>query len=291
VKGNRFMSSNTQPTVLAWWDDDAGLWQQPDGLTPGLFAHSEPFSGTWPVSGTTRNGTAYVLPTSEPRMDDSGYSSSPNGLLATPTAAIATGGPPQDSKGKRDLRLDLLKTPTAQLAVNGGSQHPDKRKAGGHGPTLADQVEHDLLPTRTARDWKDGACVDADVPTNALLGRTVTRLLPPPRATDGSDGGPNQRGSSGDLMLPLAVTRIAQPAATRSSSTTREGSAPDGAPDGAPTPTSAGPMILLPTPAAHDSGNTPENHLRKKPGRAQVTSLQVLVDYGLLDTGGRLPEE
>lgn len=26
----------------------------------------------------------------------------------------------------------LLKTPTAQLAVNGGSQHPDKRKAGGH---------------------------------------------------------------------------------------------------------------------------------------------------------------
>lgn len=40
----------------------------------------------------------------------------------------------------------LLKTPTAQLAINGGSQHPDKRKAGGHGPTLADEVEH-LLPT------------------------------------------------------------------------------------------------------------------------------------------------
>jgi hypothetical protein len=45
----------------------------------------------------------------------------------------------------------LLKTPTAQLAVNGGSQHPDKRKAGGHGPTLADQVEH-LLPTPQAND-------------------------------------------------------------------------------------------------------------------------------------------
>jgi hypothetical protein len=36
----------------------------------------------------------------------------------------------------------LFRTPTAQLAVNGGSQHPDKRKAGGHGPTLADEVEH-----------------------------------------------------------------------------------------------------------------------------------------------------
>lgn len=45
---------------------------------------------------------------------------------------------------------------------------------------------------------------------------------------------------------------------------------------------------LLPTPAAHDSGNTPENHLRKKPGREVVTSLQVIVDHDLLSTGGRI---
>lgn len=31
------------------------------------------------------------------------------------------------------------------------------------------------------------------------------KLLPTPRATDGTKGGPNQRGSSGDLMLPSAV--------------------------------------------------------------------------------------
>lgn len=68
--------------------------------------------------------------------------------------------------------LTLLKTPTSQLAVNGGSQHPDKRKSGGHGPTLADEVEH---------------------------------LLPTPRAGAGEKGGPNQRGSSGDLMMPSAV--------------------------------------------------------------------------------------
>ena len=30
-------------------------------------------------------------------------------------------------------------------------------------------------------------------------------VLPTPRATDGTKGGPNQRGSSGDLMLPSAV--------------------------------------------------------------------------------------
>ena len=45
---------------------------------------------------------------------------------------------------------------------------------------------------------------------------------------------------------------------------------------------------LLPTPAANDSGNTPENHLRKKPGRTQVTSLQIIAEYGLIETGGRL---
>lgn len=74
-----------------------------------------------------------------------------------------------------DEALILLKTPTANLAANGGSQHPDKRREGGHGPTLADEVEH---------------------------------LLPTPRATDGTNGGPNQRGSEGDLVLPSAVMHM-----------------------------------------------------------------------------------
>lgn len=36
----------------------------------------------------------------------------------------------------------------------------------------------------------------------------VLRLLPTPRATDGEKGGPNQRGSSGDPMLPTVVHRL-----------------------------------------------------------------------------------
>jgi hypothetical protein len=47
--------------------------------------------------------------------------------------------------------------------------------------------------------------------------------------------------------------------------------------------------LLLPTPVASDSGNTPENHLRKKPGRKQVTSLRIILEYGLLKSGGRIP--
>jgi DNA (cytosine-5)-methyltransferase 1 len=35
------------------------------------------------------------------------------------------------------------------------------------------------------------------------------RLLPTPRATDGTKGCPTQRGSKGDLMLPSAVVGLA----------------------------------------------------------------------------------
>ena len=37
------------------------------------------------------------------------------------------------------------------------------------------------------------------------------RLLPTPRATDGTKGGPNQRGSKGDLMLPSAINLLPTP--------------------------------------------------------------------------------
>jgi len=36
----------------------------------------------------------------------------------------------------------------------------------------------------------------------------ASSFLPTPRATDGTKGGPNQRGSSGDLMLPSAVMTL-----------------------------------------------------------------------------------
>lgn len=108
--------------------------------SPPPLAFYDPESSSWRTSQTTFD---LGLPTSSPTLPASG--SMRSGALrarrrsALPTDAAACSSPP------------LLKTPTAQLAVNGGSQHPDKRKAGGHGPTLADEVEH-LLPTPRASD-------------------------------------------------------------------------------------------------------------------------------------------
>lgn len=84
-------------------------------------------------------------------------------LLPTPRATRG---------GSATETVELLPTPAAYDGMKGGSQHPAKRRAGGHQPSVADVVEH---------------------------------LLPTPRASDGEKGGPNQRGSKGDLTVASAV--------------------------------------------------------------------------------------
>jgi hypothetical protein len=119
--------------------------------------------------------------------------------------------PPWEHPTDGSASSSLLKTPTAQLAQNGGSQHPDKRRQGGHGPTLADEIEH-LLPTPMANmHGPSQREIDEGNPKHRL--ETAVALLPTLRATDGTNGGPNQRGSSGDLMLPSAVHLLPTPCA------------------------------------------------------------------------------
>ncbi|SEC67884.1 Modification methylase BanI (plasmid) [Tsukamurella tyrosinosolvens] len=55
-------------------------------------------------------------------------------------------------------------------------------------------------------------------------------------------------------------------------------------------PIEPAPNLLLPTPTATSSGNPPEVHLRKKPGRKRVTDLRIIAENGLFATGGELPD-
>ncbi|KAF4408690.1 DNA cytosine methyltransferase [Streptomyces lycii] len=74
----------------------------------------------------------------------------------------------------------LFKTPTAQLGRNGAAQHPDKRKAGGHGPTLDDEVVY-LLPTPTTSDGTGGPGTSPHRKGGMNL-RTAVTTLPDPDA-------------------------------------------------------------------------------------------------------------
>jgi hypothetical protein len=238
------MSHGSKPKPIASLDAETGRWVD-SNANADLFSEQLPsYSGTWPTSGMTRNGSAYALPTWVHPMDDSASSS----LLPTPNAADGNGagrmnspghqsalpgtvreeltllGTPRCAEGMQsDLRtavdhphgrledqISLLPTPDAYEASRGGSQHPDKRKAGGHSISLQDVTEHALLlPTPTVQDAANTAG-PSQRDRNSVPLNTVVTLLPTPRATDGTKGGPNQHGSSGDLMLPSAVQQFMQ---------------------------------------------------------------------------------
>ena len=180
---------------LAIWNQDRGLWEDWDGTIDLFSERSEPYSATWPSSGMTRNGVAYELPT--PALPTVGTESS---FLPTPRASRGASGTETIYKlgGERSdehrtqgqvLMPVLLKTPTSQLAINGGSQHPDKRKEGGHGPTLADEVEH-LLPTPQVADATGGHASRSGARSNELLLPGVVKtLLPTPTVQDASNTG------------------------------------------------------------------------------------------------------
>jgi DNA (cytosine-5)-methyltransferase 1 len=110
----------------------------------------------------------------------------------------------------------LLPTPMARLGGNRGTPSidvaADRLDSGRR--NLDDAVA--LLPTPVARDGDGRGEGSADYwdrkrdkgRSEGLPLGAVVALLPTPRATDGVKGGPNQRGSSGDLMLPSAVMEL-----------------------------------------------------------------------------------
>ncbi|MEY9846375.1 hypothetical protein ABH940_003462 [Streptacidiphilus sp. BW17] len=169
------------PVPLARWNPARGVWET---TQPSLLCgHSVPYSDPFPTSGTTLAGSCYGPPTSE-----------------RPTAASASFSPP----GPQGT---LLKTPTSNIGKNGGSQHPEKRKSGGHGPNLADEVEWLLLPTPTASDGTKGSPNQRHGNGDMTLPSAAASLLPTPRASDtGTPGrrpGKGRRPPLSAVVLPL----------------------------------------------------------------------------------------
>lgn len=114
------------------------------------------------------------------------------GLLPTPSAANTNDGEDPEAWEARRQKVKAK-------GINGN----------GMGKPLAIAAQ-ELMPTPRATRGGSGTETmyalgaersDEDRPQGEVL-------MPTPRATDGTKGGPNQRGSSGDLMLPSAVQTV-----------------------------------------------------------------------------------
>jgi hypothetical protein len=80
-----------------------------------------------------------------------------------------------------------LERPTGEIGSSSSANWPTPKARDHHGESLAAGL----------RRYLGGR--------GGLGSQTAVRLWPTARATDGTKGGPNQAGSSGDLMLPSAV--------------------------------------------------------------------------------------
>lgn len=104
----------------------------------------------------------------------------------------------------------MLPTPDAYSGSRGGSQHPDKKRVGGHQVVLSDVVEHELLPSAVALlptpntmehlPVREGEAYEKHLHRGDLNGSrrnagsnlrevVVHDLLPTPAAADGSGSG------------------------------------------------------------------------------------------------------
>lgn len=148
---------------------------------------STEYSARWPSSGALRSGCAYARPRWEPRIDASGGS-------AWPTAAATDHkGAPEPHQRRGQLAPAAEHWPTPDAATLNDGESPESWDA--------------RRQTMKAKGYnRNGA--------GKVLAVEAQRCMwPTARATDGTKGSPNQRGSSGDLMLPSAVAQRATPTA------------------------------------------------------------------------------
>lgn len=139
------------PGLFATYSRDSSTWKT---VQCSLFGDSEPYSETWPRSGMTRNGYAYLRPIVAPTIFETA-----SGLWPTPVASEAKAGA-RTPDGKRGARLtDIIKrpelwpTPCATEARQGLQIRRNGKQGRQQSLTTAVRMQ---LPTPKARDYRTG---------------------------------------------------------------------------------------------------------------------------------------
>jgi hypothetical protein len=189
-------SGPSTPVWLANYDRALSLWKTSQLCLDGDLTS---FSETWPRSGMTRNGTAFLLPPLVLRTYGTGFGSSPTHSIPTPTASdhierASTSTETLNYETNKSVSLDRF----AKRWPTPHGKYPTPRATdgdrGGRVDLLASvrgyKTQRAHWPTPTGRDWKDGSARACEnVPANGLLGRVVHQWRTP-QARDGTSRGP-----------------------------------------------------------------------------------------------------
>jgi hypothetical protein len=181
-----------QQQPIATWNPARGVWETGGG---NLFCeHLEPFSETWPISGTTQDGKVFAL-----RTQAHPITVSESLLLRSPKASEGQGGALGEAEalrrgntvGVRDQIMDLVRGQGLKVSRQADNLLPT--------PSVAHLRNHDedidgYLERR--QDFVDGKTLGM---SGASLGVAVRmqvegiELLPTVTAQDGkNNGGPSQ---------------------------------------------------------------------------------------------------
>jgi hypothetical protein len=194
--------SGCGPTPCAAPDGPTTAKYGPDPVRANLSARQAQeagllMSGTFGLTGTTSSASAALQSSLASRLQARTASAgstlytltwkeraTPSGRLICALRASA--------RRTSDSASGLLGWPTPHL--NSTTGPGAEGREGGLNIQTAAQLSS--WPTPTSRDWKDGSECQ-NVPLNALLGRVAwLTTWNTPRATDGSNGGPNQSGGA-----------------------------------------------------------------------------------------------
>jgi hypothetical protein len=218
-------SGPSTPVWLANYAPALSLWKTSQLCLDGDL---EQFSETWPRSGMTRNGTAFLLPPLVLRTYGTGFGSSPTHSIPTPTASDHI---ERESISTETLNYETNKSVSLdRFAKRWPTPHgmcvPNKRRAGPSGNELGRAVNQSLWPTPTIKgnynkaglSKKSGDGLATAIKNRPMLWQTPVsddaverkagkfnsrgepklsaqvKKYPTPRATDGD------RGGRGDLL-------------------------------------------------------------------------------------------